>query len=264
MLQDIRNFICYNQKQLLKYEFEIAELHKEFRVNKTNETLEKLVRIGFDQIQEIFTKNAQYVKKIYKISDIRITIKMLEEGKAIDIFRSDSNPLFQETSISENSGFDTIVNEKKDYYIEEDLESLFIIGEYKNPRLRYDCLEQLNQKAIEWKDCWRMDQNKGYYNSTLIIPMSINNKGIDKDSKFFKKFFPDGLTFNQEEKVRSIFGFFCLDSKKKHIFTNTTGKEESINYGFIFADILSLYLAFFYNHTSGSRSVNEFLKGLNK
>ena len=92
--------------------------------------------------------------------------------------------------------------------------------------------------------------------------MSISNNNVDKNSLFYKQFFEkqsEAITRTKSiEKIKTIFGFFCIDDKKKNFFSKI-GIKESENLGFIITDILSLYLVFFYNYTSGSEMIREFI-----
>jgi hypothetical protein len=108
-----------------------------------------------------------------------------------------------------------------------------------------------------WSDIWTEfeDGTKQPYLSTLIIPMSISkDKEINDDyeKEYNKKFF-------KSDKA-TLWGFLCIDHSESDFFKNI---EEEKNFkcedlGYIFSDIISLYLMFMYNHIAGSRTVQRY------
>ena len=67
------------------------------------------------------------------------------------------------------------------------------------------------------------------YKSTLIIPLTLWNNKLAK--LFVEK-------FNMKDVERTIFGYLCFD----HIETYYFYEDFDVNAGYIFADLLSLYL----------------------
>ena len=225
-MKKLREFICYNQKQIVRFEYEISQLHKIFRksVDKKNTiaTNEKYYRElllkSFDMLNNIYQENSKLISDIY-MQDIDITIKMVNDKSVINIYSDIKSQLFEEEQISKNSCLSAIMEDKQEYCIDD-------IG--------------------------------------LIIPMSISNTDLDKNSLFYKHFFEkqSGAIARTKyldkdiEKIKTIFGFCVIKFENKDL-SNIKSLEDI---GFIVTDILSLYLVFFYNYTSGSETVREFIK----
>lgn len=270
-MNSIREFICYNQKEIIRFEYTISQLHKSFKESFLKKSFDveakysDLIVESFMLMEKIFSKNLEFIKNTYGMYDenIRVTIKMVENDEVIDIFRSHYNEdlIFSSAKIEENTGFKYILSGKDIYYLNDDIEESFIKGEYQNPRLDNSLREKLIKKEISWKNCWKQykDNINDYYNSTLIIPMSITTDNENKDTIFYRNFFEKNDNSKLNTKERIIWGFFCLDSKQKNFFTNIS-TFDPIDLGFIITDILSLYLIFFYNYTSASETVNKYLK----
>lgn len=275
LLKSIRNFKCFNQKELIKYEFLVSERHKKLRKYLDNEeidtlTLEKLVddliNISYDYLLDIFKQNVTHIKNIFDSAGIdqepRITIKVMEEYKTVlDIFRSEGTASFTTSSVNDNTGFKSIMDfSTKLNFMSNDLEEDFKNGIYKNPRLNDELRTDLIEGNINWEDCWHPlqdgDDKKYAYRSTVIIPMSL--KAEDSDPKEFIKHFFEDVEYSGGK--RTVWGFLCFDYEEKNIFLD---KEETVeNIGYIIADELSLYLIFFYNHIFGSHTFNKALINL--
>lgn len=269
LLSKLRSFICFNQKQAIKYEYVISERHKNLRIAFENKVDDKELEELFDsliidsylEIVKIYNSNKPLIEDLFKelIKDDeppRITVKTIQDNQEVlNIYRSSNPANFNLTKIKDNTGFKELLENNLYSYINNDISQSFIDGEYYNPRLDYNLKEELKNKEIEWKDCWKLeDEDKElgietpeYYTSTLILPMSIRSDNDDKneDSTFFNKFFKK---INGQEDSRTVWGFLCFDHEKKDYFKN----DEFINIGYIIADILSLYLMYYYNHVSGS------------
>lgn len=263
----IREFICYNQKELIQYEFLVSEKHRNLRilVNDENSTTENiddcyddLIETAYIGLIEIYQDNIELINNIFKDVGIpkapKVTIKTLEDGSVLDFFRSNRTNKFEVNCIEANTGFDSIMSSpKKMYYINHDLEKSFINGKYKNPRLDDNLRSNLKDKKILWKDCWKPlhDGAKDEYLSTLIIPMAIRIN--DSDDSLFKEKFSEKISHG--ESSRTVWGFLCFDYPEKNILKEHEEDVKDVSY--IIADILSLYLMFFYNHISGSKTFSK-------
>jgi len=273
----LRDFICHNQKQLINYEYTISQLHKAFKDSFyediednpiLEEHYEKLIISSFDMLEEIYASNIEYIENVFNTPEnkVRITIKMLLEDREslVDIYRNHKmDKKFSQMSVKENSGFSDILFNKKHYYLNDNLEDAFLNHTYKNSRIKESCRKDLKNQKILWRDCWRGYNSNSikddeYYQSTLIIPMSIKNTKEDKEKYplFYKQFFEENKKF---EEQRIVFGFLCIDTTQKEYFNKLEEELISpVDYGFIFADILSLYLVFFYNYVISSETVREY------
>jgi len=270
-ISSIREFICFNQKQTIKYEYLISEQHKELKQffmkndKKNSDELkikyEEFVVQSYKNLFTVFSSNKQYINNIFKSLDKkespRITIKTIHGEKVLNIYRSTKATNFHSSFIKKNTGFFEILYNNKTSFLCNDIPSAFKNGTYENPRLDSSKKKLFQSTQIEWKDCWlSSDQDNflEYYSSTLIIPMSIRSDESDlKEQNFYDHFFRE-IAHNQDS--RTVWGFLCFDNPSTNYFTLEKEKEfEEISY--IIADILSLYLMYFYNHISGSSTIQE-------
>jgi len=268
-MYSLREFICFNQKELIRFEYIISKLHSDFKEaflkkEEVEEKYQTLIVESFILLGNIYKKNFEFVRNTFGLfdKDIRMTIKMIDGDEVIDIYRSKYEELvFGASIIEENSGFNEILSKKSSYYLNDDIEKSFLEGKYKNPRLDEKCAAKLKEKKVDFKECWKKYREglNDYYNSTLIIPMSITMNEEDKDSIFYNDFLKRDNQARLRVDEKLIWGFFCLDSKKKNFFS-AIDMFDAVDLGFVIADILSLYLIFFYNYTSGSEIVNKFLE----
>ncbi len=267
IVSDLREFICYNQKQTIKYEYLISERHKalkeyynsNYNKKELKSMYDELVIESYNNLFEIFNENQMYINKIFrtlgKEKIPRVTIKTLHGDSVLNIYRSTKFTDFSLTSIEENTGFSEILKNDKLSFLDNNLPKSFMDGDYKNPRLIQEQRQKFKNGNISWKDCWKNitdDEEIEYYSSTLIIPMSIRSDEIDKrNMNFYSHFFEDIV---QHKDSRTIWGFLCFDSIEAEYFT---GENQSnfVNTGYIISDILSLYLMYFYNHISGSKTI---------
>ncbi len=271
LLKSMRKFICFNQKELIQYEYEVSEDHKNLRayldekkdnINKEEITnlINTLIGTAYDDLIGILDENVEYIKNIFgsihkNAQNPKITIKTIEDNIVLDFYRSDVLADLRESRIEENSGFSKIMIENNDIFISNDLETEFLSKNYINPRLDEKKRKKLKSGEVSWEDCWKeitaSDSLKSSYKSTLIIPMAIRIKETDKE-RFIKHFSND---VDHHRDSRTIWGFLCFDYPEKNIFCNL--EDEFKDAGYIIADIISLYLMFFYNHISGSKTFKK-------
>lgn len=275
-MNTLNEFICYNQKHIIKFEYEISELHKKFKesfngkepTDRINELYENLNIQSFMLMEKIFQKNLEYISNSigFKDDNLRTTIKIVNERNTIDIFRSHKNKkLFNECSYIQNTAFQEIIDDNKKLFICDNLEELFKRGKYKNPRIDNEKSKLFLQDKISWEDCWISyddEDNNSYYQSTLVIPMSITNDEIEEEGIFYNNYFSKNNVNKLANKTRVIWGFLCLDSKQKGYFEQIKDICNPIDLGFIISDILSIYLIFFYNYTSASETIQKYEKNL--
>lgn len=209
--------------------------------------------------------NSEYIKNMFHHPNYdkapNIVIKTVVNNDVVDMYRSLKNgPLayFQYSSISANTGFDDIVNNKKDIYLNNDLKQSYLDKKYKNPRLTDLTQEIIEDRTIEWIDLWDKfeDGSRQPYLSTLIIPMQIS-KDTEKTSKSNEEF---NKTFFKNYTTSTIWGFLCIDHQSRNYFSNIEDAKNMVSkdIGYILADTISLYLMFFYNHITGSKTVKRY------
>ena len=171
----------------------------------------------------------------------------------IGLFREQIVGYNSDCSVHENKGFNH-VRENGRYYLCQNIPRETQKGEYYNPRLLKQAVDNYKPKNRivrhmksrknnfideDWLNCWRLIESDGgppvkphyrsCYKSTLIIPITLWNNKLNKH--FLSK-------FNFPEVNRTIFGYLCFD----HIETNFFNPVFDVDIGYIFADILSLYL----------------------
>jgi hypothetical protein len=272
LIREFRGFVCFNQKQTIKYEYLISEHHKELKnyFNDPTHTSAELkakyhgfIVASYTKLLQIFEPNKDLINKIYlalgKATPPRITIKTIIGDDVLNIYRSSRRADFGLSAIKDNTGFSEILHHDQLCYLENNLQQKFAQGEYVNPRLIEANRQQFKDKKIDWKDCWQKSKldNGGadeveYYSSTLILPMSIRCTESDKgDGGFYNHFF-DGVEHGKD--FRTVWGFLCFDSVDTDYFVD---KDEVVDMGYIMADILSLYLMAFYTHVSGSQTIRK-------
>lgn len=260
-MKTLREFICYNQKQIIKFEYTISQYHRDLKdlireknpdEGKLQEAYDRLAVDSFLLMESIFKENNEFILNNFGLKDknLRFTIKMVYGENVLDIFRNhDTDTILNETLYSENTAFDNIMNDGAKYYLNNDIEQSYNNNEYKNPRLK---------ENESWENAWEnysnADASDKYYNSTLVIPMSITSKNLDEKSLFYKKYFEQRSKGKVNTNTRAIWGFVCFDTKKKNYFDENL----DLDLGFIIADILSLYVIFYYNYAISSQTVLKY------
>ncbi|MCT7610378.1 hypothetical protein N5U14_05930 [Aliarcobacter butzleri] len=280
-LKLLQKFNCYNQKNIIKFEYVLSQKHKKlkdyFNNNKNDEDyLSKLKEMhdefffeSFYMMQGIFEENYILIDEIFQsmnnsASAPRMSIKSISQDVVVEIYKSHSKDFnFRVIKISDNTAFDNILNDNKKYFFSNDLEKLFLEKKYKNPRLNIELMEKLKSKEITWEECWvkykLQDKSSNSYKSTVVIPMAIRSEDKDKEHpEFYENFFKN---VNHSKNSRTIWGFLCFDHKNRKYFIN---EEDIVSLGYIFADILSLYLMFFYNFFTSSKTIELIDKTLKK
>lgn len=274
-LTEIRNFICFNQKNTIKYEYIISEKHKEIKKyftgtknidsNKLERLYDSLIISSYENLLNIFEENKLLITNIFnsigKESPPRINIKTIQGNEVLNIYNSSNFTNFHTSLIKKNTGFSEILHNNKYFYLENNIPDKYINFKYKNVRIEGDRI-LLKRNKISWKECWvNLDNNSTieYYSSTLILPMSIRSELNDKkDILFYNHFFKD---VEQHKDSRTIWGFLCFDDTEINYFKDEN-KTDFITIGYIIADMLSLYLMYFYNHISGSSTILDIEKKL--
>lgn len=274
-LKALRRFACLNQKQTIKYNYLISENHKDLKEyflnwkNENNSNLEDLTKrytsfvlSSFSTLLDILESNKEPIFDVFRSLNNetlpRITIKVIQDDSVLNIFSSTKDMAeFVVSKIIENTGFDEILNKNKLIFLENNLPEKFKNNQYKNPRLKKIAYKDFISNKIKWKDCWVGSDEKDieYYSSTLIVPMSIRNDDNDSEhEEYFNHFFKN---IKQYKDSRTIWGFLCFDSINTDYFESKKNPDLYSDLAYIIADQLSLYLIFFYNYTSGSKTILE-------
>jgi len=287
--KNLRDFTCLHQGSLIEYIFMAGEHHKELKrefykkkkvlkniiqknkdlMDHLNESFKDVVGKSFDEIQKMY--NGRHIKAP------RVCLKATLENegrKIIVLFRETRINYDSDCNVNENTGFQ-FIKENGVYYLCQNIPEEANKGEYVNPRLIKDKvieymnkiasatpngLDEGNFKDDEWTKCWRgassIDGNnvkqhyRNCYKSTLIIPLTLWN------NKLGHKFL---LKFNMKNFERTIFGYLCFD----HIVTDFFDPVLDVDTGYVYADLLSLYLLvriIFVDQSNTYRDVVAYLK----
>jgi len=228
MINKLRDFICFNQGQLLQYEYLIAKKHKilkeylnEIECKKINILSEvekdKLVNILTDlyinsekELLSILEKNFIKILSIFNIEDLSYTVELL------DFNENDKNVIYRFF----DSSTEIDINNQKSSLISQNIALDNIITYGKQDFINSE------QKSI-------------------IIPMTLRaNENLT--SEFRDSFFT-------KESESKIWGFIYFNSP------NTLFSNEHLDICHIISDTLSLYFMFFHDHIEGSNSFSEAL-----
>ncbi|BBO88985.1 hypothetical protein [Desulfosarcina ovata] len=286
--RNLRDFICHHQGEFIQYTFLAGEYHKEMKYAFGNEQKDRseieekhdqLVEYLNEQIGSIVSSSFNLMQKFFAgrhIKSPRICIKANfdpREKLVIGLFREKKVGYNSDCSVSENKGFNS-VKENGRYYLCQNIPVETQKGEYYNPRLIKEAVDNYrptgkikrffqtkNNVFIDekWINCWQRSSSedgktikphyRSCYKSTLVIPLTLWNNILNK--KFLKK-------FNLDDVNRTIFGYLCFD----HIKANYFNPILDVDMGYVFADILSLYLLIrfiFVNQSATYELVKQFL-----
>jgi len=274
----IKKIVCENQGALAQFSFLASKKHKYLKeeVKKKNKHnfnkieslredldfflntgIENACKTNFNLILEYFNpRDTKFEPRICLKGHHEIDVE--EDGLVVK--KKCIGSLFRDRRISydsiyypidSNTGFREVFNSGLSY-ICNDIPSKAKKGEYDNPRLdtdkiktfdsssdKMDTIRAANSEDVEWIDCWtrKIDGGRAIkpkpdecYKSTLVVPLTLYNNKLDPD---FKHHFKIDLM-----PERSIYGYLCFD----HHYTNYFMDDVDVSIGYVFADILSLYL----------------------
>lgn len=283
MIEKVKKFICFNQGQLVQYEFLVAAAHKKLKEHlEKNELLGESEQVNhedvfnemfqnvieLDEIATAFLKkilkdNVEYIQNLFNIQDLHIATKLLdytEDKKEVyiyDFFNSYHNYDLDECNnnrslLKENTIYEVILENDESIYYAKDL-----IDDYKNDKyINTNLLESQKEKFklgnCRWDECWKENECgvKHYYNTTIVKPMTLKHNKMDE--QFIESFYEDGDSV--------IWGFVSLDSRMTGAFEDSDkglSKETSKNLAHIVGDTLSLYFIFYYEHIQASKTFNK-------
>lgn len=272
----IQSSICFNQGAFIQYSFLTAEKHKKmkeefFREARNKELVSAYTKDLIDYLNKSFYentyKNFEYLHSYFegrrKIAP-RICIKgnfsMLGKDTIVSVFRDRPVYYDSDAELINNTGFATVAATGR-YYIQNNIPLAAKARKYINPRLDSKKVKELsrayfpginkNNKSLSesWAECWRdysreKNDEASYYKSTMIVPMTLwNNDLVDE--------FKDLIKIRNVD--RAIFGFLCFD----HVEENYFSENKDVSIGYIFADILSLYVMTRLIYTEISKTYDE-------
>ncbi|WP_089724943.1 hypothetical protein [Candidatus Thiosymbion oneisti] len=247
----VQKAVCFNQGEYLQYAFLTAEKHKKLK-DSFRETPEDGTRIGALASELVNYINSKFYEDAYEnfkfihayfenrsCRKLRVCIKgnfnVDNHSKVISVFRDAHVSYDSDADVEKNYGFLTIYKNGT-YFLENNIPEAAAEDRYFNPRLDNDLVKQFlsgasGAHAKKWEDCWTGDKEdkSSFYKSTLIIPMTLWNNDLSEE---FKKL------VNLENVDRTIFGFLCFD----HVEADYFDEENDVALGYVFADILSMYI----------------------
>jgi len=271
-LKLLQELTCYNQTSFLDFNTISSELHKKIKAEiirdninneKLNETFKEFNDFISSNIDKILKHNINFLEKYYSHQKSgktlpRISVRILKGEQLISIEDEDNKNRFTESikALKTDTGL-KFATTHGTYYLCNDIPQASVMGEYYNQSL-------IREKAIKfkpsfftlffkkkydekWCQCWK---DEYCYKSTLIIPMTLMNNNMSDE---FRKHFAI------KDVGRSIWGYICLD----HPETNYFEESMDVSIGYIFADIISLYLVTIFLFTEGSQSYHKAKNYLN-
>lgn len=175
--------------------------------------------------------------------------------------------------VDQNTGL-KFISDTGGYYLQQDIPKAASVGDYNNPRLDISSVklyvegrpgstkrffgkfgfgkrQRLEDEA--WARCWTSTPGQSAdspldalscYKSTLIVPMTLFRNHLKND--FIERF---GI----QDVERWIFGYLCFDHPDVHFFN----KKRDVNVGYIFADVMSLFLLTSSFYTDASKTFTD-------
>lgn len=281
LTDSINRFICFNQGVYANYSFMAGRYHKKMKEEfiKDAKDMDALKGYCLDLKNHLHNKFVNVCEENYRKHikryfegrskhDVRMTVKgCSRDGKMVDMFRLHYEYLTN-YSPEENSGF-LHVRDRGSYFLCNNIPQNASDDKYFNPRLMNDRVRKYLQDLEEynkqedldrWIDCW-IPNRKGdeiikpttdsCYKSTLIIPITLmNNEGLSDE---FRNHFKIPVAPRSSDKIsRAVYGLLCFDHRNVDFFI----EDIDVKVGYIYADILSLYLVDLLNYMDYSDTFN--------
>lgn len=258
--------VCLNQGWIIEYTFLSSRRHRDLKhsvsdshsnVGNTEDALKKLDEYAGQKFFEATAKNFELLNEYFRTKNgdtPRICVKgnLLRNHRSlvVSVFRREPVDYNTRYEISSNSGFEHCFRTGQ-YFLENDLPGAVNLGRYKNPRINYQRVREVQDLGLigrrralceNWSYIWRdgFFDRGDHYKSTLIVPMTILN--ADLSEEFLEKF-GDGSA------DRLIFGFLCFDHHEVGYFD-----QEDIDAAYVFADFISLFAYNLLNFTTYSET----------
>lgn len=268
----------FTTKLCCTYELNSQELKNEF--NKKDADIQAVAQKGIDlkkfidkALLDSIAKSFDEIHKMFRGRHPippRICLKAnlgKDDKTIVSLARERRVAYNSDCLVHENTGFEFIQNNGANYLC-QNIPEHAKKDAYKNPRLIMDEVKlysntfNYNGHIDEnWVKCWRGGKDEkevtttqdyqNCYKSTLIIPLTLwNNKLGDR---FIEK-------FRMKDVDRTIFGYLCLD----HISTDYFKPVFDVDSGYVYADILSLYLLVRFVYIDQSKTFNDASEQLSK
>jgi len=281
----LKAFICKQQSEIIQYLYFSSKSHKELRkyidqnkqydLQQLDKHITSLMETKSDGMKNMFDKTIPIIQKMFSDRNKhkpRICLKVPDKIEGCTIIRAlireEENNYYSNgiCKVNENTGYNHLLENGTKYYCCNNIPEFVKNGDYKNPRIIQDKVKNYNKSNsekcgydIEWAQCWtewntHHEENMHiYYKSTLIIPITLSKSQV---SNQFKREL--GMTYSTHQ--RTIFGYLCFD----HIDTNYFDPYYDSLFGYIFADIFSLYLLIDLMHVQKSGTYQTAIDELNR
>jgi hypothetical protein len=233
--------------------------------NILNRNMERVSQENFKFIKNYFSGRHPIEPRVC----IKVPYDQDETHKlVIQLFRDRKVNYLSEYPLEANSGFWTVKRTGR-WFLSNNIPKEVAQNLYLNDRLDYTAVKEYdNQKSHKadsrdedstyggasgfeydqkWIACWKKPVSlegavlevdpTSCYKSTLIVPMTLWNNKLDEGFRevINKKL---KIKIKEDEISRIIFGYLCIDHVEEEYFN----KKMDIDIGYMFADMLSLYL----------------------
>lgn len=255
----VHKAVCYNQGALVQFCFIAAQKHKALKeglrtdkddvkghqlrfydlVNFLNEALLKVSLNNFELLRSYYSSRSDVAPRVCLKGNF--DVKSDTTATIVALFRDNPVGYNSNFSVEGNSGF-RFVRDCGRYYLENDIPQAVVRNAYINPRLNVSDVQKAYRSSgenllhirREWETFWKRPAQKikndpSCYKSTLIIPLTFWNNELSED---FKR------AVNIDKFERAILGYLCIDHRDVDFFDD----KIDVAVGYIFADILSVYV----------------------
>ncbi len=247
-----RNAVFSGNQELLQELKSLKQLHQDLEDYLIG-AFDSIAKDNFRRLQDLY----RYRVPSNKLP--RVCVKVTQDGQTITLVREKDAPYFESAPapVRSNTAFEwirltgryficnNIPREiKRDNYINPRINPVDVKSKYIFPSLaeRFQYWRS-GKKDNSWIDCWSRVEfpaskklekptPDSCYKSTLVIPMTFltNNGTLSEEflHRFKMRYFRRKISL----------GFLCLD----HVNINFFNSEDDVHFGYMLADILSLYL----------------------
>ncbi|QWV93432.1 hypothetical protein KP004_20085 [Geomonas oryzisoli] len=280
-LHTLKKVCCFNQGAIAQYFYIASEYHKDLKeyVNgenvqtfKVERLMDRLIDYLNHKFEEYTLKNFNLLEEYFEGRDnvsprfcLKGNFKEDRTGDSvITVFRNKKVSYISDCAIQKNTGFYHIKTTGR-HFLCNDIPKAAAEGKYHNPRLLNKksidfCASrdksiflkviESKKKRLNWAECWedygKNTDTSSFYKSTLIVPLTLLNNVLDDD-----------FTLRMPNADRLIFGFLCMDHVKEDYF-----EESDVSAGYVFADLMSIYLFTRRLFTEISKTYNDVDKKL--
>lgn len=280
----INQYVCWNQGRYIQFEYLLGNRHRALKdelkkksvdADKTYVACEELLRFMSSELKAISTFSFKFMLEYFNINRSsrykpRVCVKGIDShGNITDLFRDRRGAYHTSRHpIASNTGHENVAKSGI-WYIENDIPAQAKMGIYTNHRLDDIAVRnysesikvRLNKEADDyrWMACWKKNNGtvaskESCYKSTMIIPMTLKQNQLSDE--FSRDFFEDP-DYVQD---RMIWGFLCFDHPAKGFFCEQT----DMKFGYVFADVLSLYYISAFIHSTKSSTFRTAIDTIGK